>query len=528
MLTLNVPRTEDSVLLKEVETRPKATSEWLARLPLASPADAAQQLVMTLHTLNRYPLSADDRHALMALYRPVVMSVAGSLESMLSDTGVPPHAQQRQTGVLLRELLTEHGIGYKQLLLTMLNRRFGRAPPQPLAEVTTRLISALRDIQHACYLTYSVLPDGLWLEMHQVFQLAESTNLADTAIDNLPSASQVYRQALLLALADPPHMSRAELAYTRMYLQHLGAQARLVPLANPIPETGFVVATDCDMGPGQLPASPKTGYLWLDTDILCRQLHDLAIRLRVGDAPEQVGLPQGMANSLSLSLGKRLIKQWRSGAQRAFKRYPAPGSTMQVVAGVCAIHRLLELVPQTPEFDMGDETDLPIHDVEPLFAAPTAVNASHWTISNDSAVGLALSGVHDAPLNLKVGDALAVRPDDAATWSLAVIRWIKMHDARQVELGVERLSPHMQPVWVRPLRGRRKASPEPALFVPGLPALKQPDRLLLPRNLYQVGMDAEVWHPPRQYTLSFGQRLERTPGYDLIDFTIFADESIHD
>ena len=117
---------------------------------------------------------------------------------------------------------------------------------------------------------------------------------------------------------------------------------------------------------------------------------------------------------------------------------------MQVVAGVSAIHRLLELVPQTPELDMDAETDLPIHDVSPLFAAPAAVNASHWTISNDSATGLALSGTPDAPLNLKVGDALAMRPDDAASWSLAVIRWIRMRDARRVELGIERLSPRMQ------------------------------------------------------------------------------------
>lgn len=528
MLTLNVPRTEGSVLLKAVETHPKATAEWLARLPLASPADAAQQLVVTLHTLNRHPLSADDRHALMVLYRPVVKTVATSLESMLADAGVPPHAQQRQTGVLLRELATEHSIGYKQLLLTMTHRRFGRAAPKSLAEVATRLIAALYDIQHACYLTYSALPEGLWLEMHQVFQLAYSTGLAEDAIDDLLPASLVYRQALLLALADPPHMCHAELAYTRMYLDRLSGQVKLGPLTSPLAETGFVVATDCDRGPGTLSAMPKKGDLWLETDALCRQLHELAIRLRSGDAPEQVGLPPDMENSLSLSLGKRLIKQWRSTAQRTFKRYPAPGNTMQVVAGVCAIHRLLELVPQTPELEMGDEADLPIHDVEPLFAAPTAVNASHWAISNDSAAGLALSGAQDAPLNLKVGDALAMRTDDAATWSLAVIRWIRMRDARQVELGVERLSPRMQPVWVRPLRGQRKASPEPALFVPGLPALKQPDRLLLPRNLYQVGMDAEVWHTPHQYTLAFGQRLERTPGYDLIDFTIFAEEPLYD
>jgi hypothetical protein len=79
-------------------------------------------------------------------------------------------------------------------------------------------------------------------------------------------------------------------------------------------------------------------------------------------------------------------------------------------------------------------------------------------------------------------------------------------------------------VWVRPLRGRRKASPEPALLVPGLDTLKQNDRLLLPRHLYQTGMDAELWHAPHQYTLTFGRCLEHTPNFDLIDFTIFASE----
>jgi hypothetical protein len=37
-------------------------------------------------------------------------------------------------------------------------------------------------------------------------------------------------------------------------------------------------------------------------------------------------------------------------------------------------------------------------------------------------------------------------------------------------------------------------------------------------------MDADVWHPPHQYTLTFGRCLAHTPSFDLIDFTIFADE----
>jgi len=64
------------------------------------------------------------------------------------------------------------------------------------------------------------------------------------------------------------------------------------------------------------------------------------------------------------------------------------------------------------------------------------------------------------------------------------------------------------------------------LFLSGLTALKQTDRLLLPRHLYAAGMGAEVLHTPRQYTLSFGRLLEHTPGFDLIDFTLIAGEPL--
>ena len=94
----------------------------------------------------------------------------------------------------------------------------------------------------------------------------------------------------------------------------------------------------------------------------------------------------------------------------------------------------------------------------------------------------------------------------------------------RVVAGRDPLAPQVQPVWVRTLRGHRTGRPESALFVPGMAALKQVDRLLLPRHLYQIGMDAEVWHAPQQYTLTFGRRLEHTASFDLIDFTVFPDE----
>ncbi|MHB1187580.1 hypothetical protein [Thiobacillus sp.] len=523
MLTLNIPD-KDAALQHAVETRPKAVADWLGRLPFSSPADTAQQLLIALYALNRHPLGEDDRSALLALYRPVIARAANSLESQLAEAGVPPHAQQRQIGSLLRELHIEHSIGYKQALLALANRRFGRASAKRTAEVTARLLVALYDVQTACDLTHTPPPAGLWQEMRRIYEFAMASNLADLAVGDAPAPGKAYIQSLLFALADPPHMTHAELIHTRLYLgQFVGLGAlTAVPVDG---HRGFPISAEGDAAPNPH-AATAPGDRWLDTDALCSHLHEIAVRLRTGETPRRIGLPAGMESELSLSLCKRLMKQWSGGMQRGFRRHATPGSTVHAVTGLSAIHRLLDPEQQTPWPDPEDADSLLISDTQRLTAAaPAPATVSRWTVDNDSAAGLALSGKPDAPLNLKVGDPLALQADGAAAWSLGVIRWIRMRDAQQVELGIERLSPQVRPVWVRPLRGHRMACPEAALFVPGLAALQQKDRLLLPRYLYQIGMDADVWHPPHQYTLTFGRRLEHTPSFDLIDFTVFADEA---
>jgi len=519
MLTLDVPQTDAALLQHQIETRPKATLEWLARLPFASPIDAAQQLVLALYTLNRIPLAEDDRIALMALYRPVVARAAASLEVLLLEAGVPPPPQQRQAGTLLRELQTEYSIGCKHVLRSLSGRRFGRSQIKHIAEVTAHLLAALHEVQFCCHLTYCPAPDNLWLELHQTYQLAKSNGMSGKAILDAPPADLVYSQALLLELADPPHMSRAELAHVKLYMREFGKLATLGAPPADASAHGFPLETHSNRGPGAHHVPAADCSLWLDTGEICRHLHETAIRLRTGETPRRAGLPAGMHSDTSLALTRHLLKLWRPGSHRAFNRYPAPGKGVEVVAGVSAIHRLLELVPQKAELTPPQDDAHTGAGSPPQFNVHTAVNASHWIVSNDSAAGLALSGTPDMPLNLKVGDALAVRAEESAIWSLAVIRWIKMHDARQVELGVERLSPTMQPVWVRPVKGRRKAGPEPGLFVPGCPALKQPDRLLLPSHIYHKGMHAEVLHTPKHYTVTLNRRAELTPSFDLVDFT---------
>ena len=523
MLTLNVPGT-DAVLQHTAETRPKAVAEWLDRLPFASPVETAQQLVMALYALNRHPLGADDRHALLALYRPVVARAVASLEALLAESGVPPHAQQRQIGTLLRELHIEHSIGYKQVLLALANRRFGRANPKRTAETTARLLAALRDIQTASYLTHTPTPAGLWQEMHQIHAFAQASNLADTAVDDAPPASLAYSQALLIALADPPHMSHAELVHTRLYLDQFAARSMLT--ATPVAgHHGFPIRTDGDAAPNPFAASPTQGNLWLDTDALCHHLHNTAVRLHTGETPRYIGLPPGMESELSQKLCKRLLKQWSTGAQRAFKRYATPGSTVQMVSGVSAIHRLLEQMPQADRLEADEVDSLPNVDIESVFAVPVIVNATRWTVSNDSAAGLGLIGTPDAPLNLKVGDPLALRSRRRGG----------------LVAGCDPLDPHARSAAGR-TRRRAAVAADPAGV--GAPPARPPQgepgtgAVRSGSGRAEAAMTAcccraictrSAWTPtsgtpPHQYTLTFGRRLEHTPSFDLIDFTVFADE----
>ena len=306
MLTLSVPSI-DPAISRTVDTRPKSVSAWLGRLPLASPMESTQQLVSALYALNRIQLDETARYTLMQLYCPVVARVGASLETLLAGSGVPPRAQQQQFGVLLRELQIEHSIGYKHLLLALTQRRSGRANAKLVAEIVTRLMAALRDLQTACYLTRTLLTAGLWQDMHALYNYAQTLNLADCTADDTPAPNLAYRQAVLIALADPPHMSHAEIIFTRRYLDQFAGLSQLC--GAPVEQhRGFSILTDGDTAPGHHAISQRAVSLWLDTEALCRHLHETIVQLRGGASPSRVDLPQEMDGEFSLVTCMRLLK----------------------------------------------------------------------------------------------------------------------------------------------------------------------------------------------------------------------------
>lgn len=516
MLNLDLP-TDDAPPGAAVETRPKQVEARLERLPYGSPTEAARQITAMLAAMNRTRIDDAERYRTLIQLHPAIARIAASLEPQIGSAGIPPTQTAWLAGAQLRDLWLELGYGYKRVLLGLIGRRSGFRGSQPFVDVTTLLLIALRNLQYACHQTYAPLPPGLWREMHHLHWFAREADFAEkpAALD-ATSPSLVYRQALLTALADPHHLDPVAQLHARRYVERFAALAELSPgdASQESQETmRFFILSDADHATSQPLAGPTSGALWLNTERLCNHLQATEARLASGDPPRVLGLPEGMHGETGEALLQRLQRCWQQKTPRKFRRTRHRATDLQLVAGVSAVHRVL--------LDQGGDTaPAPAASTTIGMPAPTG-RTSAWRLINDSAGGVALAGSPDLPHSLNIGEPLALQEGAAGGWSLGVIRWIRMRDSREVEMGVERLSPRVEPVWIRPVRRRQLERPQPALLLRGMPAQQREDCLLLPPHVYRSARDVELLHDQQLDCVTFGPRLERSASYDLVEFTRF-------
>lgn len=519
MLKLELPPT-DEVADRAVDIRPKQVAVWLERLPHGSPNEAARQITGMLAAMNRAPIGDTERYRVLIQLHPAIARTAAHLEPQLAGAGVPPTQAAWQAGAQLRDLLRELGYGYKRVLLGLSGRSRRAGDKQRLIDVASLVLITLRDLQYAYYQTYTPLPQGLWRETHRVYHFTQDTGFADLpATAETATPSLIYRQALLLSLADPHRLEPAALLHTRRYVERFAALAELRSgLDSPGPMRFFIRREASQSAAQPLADEPRSG-LWLHTGQLCQHLQTSAARLASGDPPRILGLPEGMEGESGQALLQRLQRSWRQRSVRNYRRTPAPAATLRLVAGVNAVHRLLLDHGNPAEAEGAEPTEINVSDS----ALPTAgaTRTSTWELVNDSAGGVALAGMPELPHSLNIGDPLALQEAATGHWSLGVIRWIRMHDAREIEMGVERLSPSVEPVWIRPVRRRQLTRPQPALLLRGVAAQRRRDCLLLPPQVYRSARDVELLHDQQLDCVTFGPRLERTPSYDLVEFSRF-------
>jgi hypothetical protein len=513
-----------------VEVRPRQVAEWLDRLPKANLFEASRTLRDALSALNRQKLGEDVRLKLLELYRASIMELLPGLEQQLAGAALPLPEKQRQIALLARELLVELAYGYKIILLDEINRLISFGSKKQLPQVIQRALSALGRILAICYQTYAPTPAGIWSEMHQLYRYAVQHSLQEEAVPDGAATTSVnlaYKQALMLALADPYRLMQGEVATIMDFLAHFGDQAHLMPLAQISTTHGFfLVRTESDKPPKAMAQNATDtdarSDILLNTLDLARAMHQKIGKLESGETPASLGLPESAGNSAYLDLLRRLLRHWGIAPKRHFNRVPNQAG-VDICAGLRAVHHFLS--GEKPCFAAASEET---QDAEiTLQVATSAIDrssqqtfsSSKWVIANESAGGLALSKASEDPVQIRVGDLIGLKPENGASWNVGVVRWVKSDSPEDLELGVQMLAPNATPVAVKPVIASADAVFEMALLLPELPIVKQPATLLAPRGAYQGQREFQLDQEGQLSHVRATRLLEQTASFEQFQFT---------
>lgn len=317
-------------------------------------------------------------------------------------------AKASASAPVLLLLCSELAIGFKRLTLQILQ---GHKPSRP--HLAWCLYMAQHFIAQALlrhYQQYQEPAAELWRDSHLLYWLGEQHDCLDepvaAAFSPTPADTLrgLYKQSLLLALSNPPHLHPEESERLFTALAPFAGNARLLPWDAEDKSEGALV----DLALAQ----PCLTYLQRP-QVGCDTLR----RLEVGALLVALSEPAPLQSIDERALLERVQQHWQGNNQRRHARTPQQ-SECRLAIGVPAIHA--QLLEQRPQCTLGQ-----ILDIGPG--------------------GARLLCSTQAASTLSIGQLVLLIADSDV---LALVCWRHLN-AEGLHLGLRYLKGLAQPTWIR-------------------------------------------------------------------------------
>jgi len=521
------------------DASPRELKRWIAGLPKANIGETARQLYQGLIELNQLITPADNRLQLLELLRPEVHFVCNHLERHFLNQSIVLDERPRKVANLCQALQSHLASGYKQIIVEELPR-FAKERPQLLTVALQRASYSLCAPLVRASQLYCPVPEGLWLELHQLHRLARQHGLQRVQVrDGLArngqslSQEQVYIGALLLGCARCNQLRQNSIARLAEALEHWSTLACLQPADEP--HSLFVIAPQLD-GPPRYKSlfgeAELHHLLGLDPHELVDAIKEYLLLPPQELATHRLQVPEGM----SLELLQHLASAWGDIAERTFQRNPGRGN-LTLCIGMSALHfnlagrrsfsdllqhpevtRSAQFGPGGPKsgpdiwssaFDAQRESHwepgMPLEDIQYKSATKNGVPAVEdksesypsyeLPIINHSPGGYCLSWPREVPAQLQAGELLGIQDAADQPWSVAVVRWIRQVRGGGTQMGIELVAPHAQPCGVQLVRKSEQNSQYlRALLLPEIRVISRPATLITPRLPFQESHKVQINH----------------------------------
>ena len=528
------------------DTTAAALADWILTLPMANTADTAAQVRQATWEIARLTVSAAQRMALLEQIRPSLHYLCARLDrnaaSSSSGDAVARLAQRLQTNLCS---------GYKSVVVACLAERAGNGNRGDRDLLPLAIHRALSDLSRTLLRTlqfYVEPADRLWLELNQLYLLAERLGVAETRMEDpenhaapMTTPMNAYLRSLLMASCKPNQLRYRQLAEVFNCLEDWCRQVTLEPDAT---SALFAVDLESDQGPVyKRLLSHAVEPRGIRTDVLVYQI-DSFLR----DLPASIRVPDRMTDSQL----RHLAEAWGVMQPRSHRRTGTSG-TIKVCVGLRAVHYYLSggmefndllddpdaiaepevnpfladgrrqpaerapvkdvwddafdvggRIPENPAIANPDQILSEARDKRRAHAADGLATAPRpatprlpYEIYDTSAIDTSPSGYQirwndPLPTSLQTGEVLALREDTDNRWCIAVVRWIRQNH-EGTAMGIELLAPRAIPVAARTIQKvGGPTSYTRALLLPELAPIGQPATLITPRVPFQSGQKVHI------------------------------------
>jgi len=506
---------------------------WLDAQPLASTVQMQSLLQRQLGLINRHPVPASERFAILETLRTQIYRTQHECQARFARRPIPLAPPEH--AAFDASQATWHALadGYIRCLESLLSGE--SAVQDKAAIIVERILATLVNVQTDIYRSGSMPPPTHWHQLHQCIDVAEHFGIIDEKIkdrlhdaDTHVSIGGIYAEAFLLHNASLNELGQRQMTWILRWARHWGSRVKLHQDTSVAqgPAVPFYVALDSSEPACR--TQPLQGRIRvLDTSELRRSLKKRLTGLARGQQPGELQLGDDCVQPATGQLLETVYQRWcKNNMPRRHERRPGSGNS-QLHCGFEEAHRaFLGDRPFQPPgvVDMSrlrqerEEIATLVQPLETSKPQQAAAGGESWRIIDESPGGMRIARI-EGKSRIAVGMLLSLQVPGTSHPMLACVRWCFLNAEGKPEMGVQIIPGQAEACTVggKP-NGAKNTMWERALLLPSVPALKEVSSLILPNGWFEAGRILELRNGAA-HNIRLGQPLERGRDFDRVTFS---------
>ncbi len=505
--------------------------QWLAQTPLTNPVQALAHFLRQINLLNRHPVEAGERFAILEALRKPLFLVQEEAARRFIGKPLPLTPPERAAYDEAQEVWQALVAGYRHCLEADL-------PGGTRAMLVERALAALSATQFNAYRAGFGPPAGHWHSLHSLYLAAEQAGVEEVPVDDpllmgraATSVRGVWAEALLLHAAGPHELPLRHLVWVARWARRWAAK---IAVTTSPPPAGKAVPLCVDLAsadPAGYGLAEHADGRWLDTTELRQSLKRRLIGLEEGRSPIEMQLGDDCWQPACGQVLRHVYLRWaKGGAPRRHERQTVNGGC-EIIAGVDAIHYFLSgRVPfRQPGFADDDALRRERDELATFgrvarprldsYAEEHGYRIETWEVIDESHAGVLAARPHGAEGGrIAQGQLLALRPRDAQHFLLATVRWGRLAEDGGLQAGIQLLPGRPEPVaaCAADLAAQREPY-RPAFLLPAIAALGQAATVVLPPGTFRGGRVIDIAGGSLS-RIRLMQLVDRGPDFDRASF----------